>query len=73
MLVRTDGPLIVLATFRTMDAGGFAASLTVAVVASPAAAVATTSQPDVNAVTVAASQQRVIVSDGRIGSPRWVC
>ena len=64
--------------FRTMVAGGFAAaSLTAAAVAlaSPAAATAatSTSQPDVNAATVAASQQGIIMSDGRICNPRWGC
>jgi hypothetical protein len=64
--------------FRTMVAGGFAAaSLTVTVVAlaSPAAAAAvtSTSQHDVNAAPVAASQQGIIMSDGRICNPRWGC
>jgi hypothetical protein len=64
--------------FRTMVAGGFAAaSLTVGVavvaLASPAAAVTATSQPDVNAATLAASPQGFIMSDGRICNPRWGC
>jgi hypothetical protein len=64
--------------FRTMVAGGFAAaSLTfaVGVLASPAAAapVTATSQPNVNAATLAASPQGFIMSDGRICNPRWGC
>jgi hypothetical protein len=62
--------------FRTMAACGFAAaSLTVAVgaIASPAAAVAATSQHVVNPATPAASQQGIIMSDGRICNPRWGC
>ena len=49
-----------------------AASMTLA---SPvaAAAVTTTSQPDVNAATLASSQQSIIMSDGRICNPRWGC
>ena len=43
--------------------------------ASPAAAAAvtTTSQIDVNAATLAGSQQSIIMSDGRICNPRWGC
>jgi hypothetical protein len=64
--------------FRTMVAGGLAAaSLTLAVgaLASPAAAatVTATSQPDVNAATLAPSPQGIIMSDGRICNPRWGC
>jgi hypothetical protein len=64
--------------FRTMVAGGFAAaSLAVAAVVfgspAPAATVTATSQPHVNAATLAASPQGFIMSDGRICNPRWGC
>ncbi len=53
-------------------AGLAAASMTLA---SPAAAavVAATSQIDLNAATLAGSQQGIIMSDGRICNPRWGC
>jgi hypothetical protein len=63
--------------FRTMAACGIAAaaSLTVAVgaIASPAAAATATSQHVVNPAPPVASQQGIIMSDGRICNPRWGC
>jgi len=64
--------------FRTMVAGAFtAASLTLAVgvLATPAAAAPATATPqlEVHVAGPAASQQGIIMSDGRICNPRWGC
>jgi hypothetical protein len=60
--------------FRTMVGGGIAAaaSLTFAVVTSPAPTVAATSI-DVSAATLAPAPQGIIMSDGRVCNPRWGC
>jgi hypothetical protein len=60
------------ATAIAAVAGFGAASMTLASPAA-AAAVTTTSQPDVNAARLAGSQQSIIMSDGRICNPRWGC